>query len=132
MTKKKDTLSILHKHSHTETFPVIIALSKALNFKMWSQDVKKAYIHGHDQTSAVYIKPIKDFGLASNQLIKIWKPLYGLKRSGDAWFQTHSTYLTQTEKIQPTHWGMSVFLNTKEYLDRLKTQIITTHVFRRK
>lgn len=72
----------------------MIALSTALNFKIWLQDVTKAYIRGHDLTRAVYVKATKDFELPEDQLLNLLKPLYRLKESVEAWFQKYRTHIS--------------------------------------
>lgn len=56
---------------------LMVSLTAAINFKIQSQDVTKAYIRGHDLKRAVYVKPTPDFDLPPNHFLKVLKPLYG-------------------------------------------------------
>lgn len=74
----------------------------ALEIKIWSQDVTKAYIQEHELTRAVYVKRTKDFQIPPDQHLIFLKPLYVITESGDYWLRTNKKYLTQTLNIEPT------------------------------
>lgn len=66
------------KTNKYNTIQLMVTLSLALNFKIWSKDVAGAYIQFHDLTRAVYTKPDSDFNLPSNDFLKLLKPISGL------------------------------------------------------
>ena len=89
-----------------------MTLAIILDFHIWSQDVTQSYIQGHDLTRDVYVRPAKEFGLPSNVLLKLEKPLYGLSESGDSWYCRYSTFLKDKMKVTPTDADPSFYFKS--------------------
>lgn len=92
-----DLKNLLVHHStnlRQNSIRVLVAIAAIFGFGLWSQDVSQAYLQSADKLMRdVYVKPTKEFHLASNQLLKILKPLYGISDSGDYWHSTFSNHL---------------------------------------
>ena len=88
---------------------VILTIAASMNFKIWSRDVKQAFIQSEDSLDReLYVKPPKCPDLLSmiNQssgLLLAVKPLYGLSESPGYWWKTfkryHITDLGMTQSV---------------------------------
>lgn len=82
---------------------VLVGLAAAFEFELFSTDVTQAYLQSATPLQReVYIKPGKDFGLGSDKLLKLLRPLYGLADSGDYWGATFSQHITKELGMEPT------------------------------
>jgi Reverse transcriptase (RNA-dependent DNA polymerase) len=89
---------------------LILALTATNSFRIWSQDVKQAYLQSSEKLMRkVYLKPSKSFGLPQNALLELHKTLYGEADSKDYWHNTMSRYLKEDLKMKPCTDEMSLF-----------------------
>ena len=90
----RDRMKALMVHSAAPLQPqsirLLLALAAAHGFKIWSSDVRQAYIQSADPLSReLFItKPVPEFELQPEHCLKLLKPLYGLCDSGDLWHKT--------------------------------------------
>ena len=112
--REKEFLIHTSKTIRYKNIRLILTISAAMNFEVWSQDVTQAYIQGENLSRTVYVRPTPDFELPENSLLKLLKPLYGLSESGDAWFQRYNGYLTKNLKLEQTDGDMSCYYKREE------------------
>lgn len=68
------------QHSTT----MLVGLASLLGFWMFSTDVTQAYLQSAEKLMRdVYVKPSKEFELQPDQVLKLFKPPYGLAEIGD-------------------------------------------------
>ena len=77
---------------------IILALANCLGFKLWSRDVKQAFIQSEDKLNReLYVRPPKKpdtLSLIDQKpgLLQAMKPLYGLSESPTYWWHTFKRY----------------------------------------
>lgn len=73
---------------------IILSLASILGFKLWSRDVKQAFVQSEDKfNSEIYVRPPRKPELLSpiNQpqgMLKALKPLYGIPEAPMYWWHT--------------------------------------------
>ena len=74
---------------------LFLCLSAMFDFKIWSFDVKLAYLQSEGTMPRdVYIKnPAPEFELAPHECFQLLKPLYGLGDAGDLWHSRLQNHL---------------------------------------
>lgn len=98
---------------------ILISLTATYNFKLWSQDITRAYQQSNGKLSReVYIRPTKrnraHFGLQENELLLLLKTLYGLADAGDYWHATFSEHLTEDLQMKRCIGDLSMFYKVEE------------------
>jgi Reverse transcriptase (RNA-dependent DNA polymerase) len=89
---------------------LIMTLAATFGFRIWSQDVKQAYLQSSDNLMRqVFLRPSKEFELPPGKLLKLQKPLYGLADSGDYWYNTMSKHIKDDIGMKSTTGDMSFF-----------------------
>ncbi len=75
---------------------LLIALGLSLNYKLWSRDVKQAFVQSDtDLARELYVRLPKALpllslvGMSDNGVFHAIKPLYGLSESSKYWWQTY-------------------------------------------
>lgn len=58
----------------------------------------------------VYVRPTREIGLSSNQLLRLLQLLYGLSDAGDYWYATFSRHLRNDLCMAPTAGDLSLFI----------------------
>ena len=92
---------------------LIMALAATFGFRIWSQDVKQAYLQSSENLMRqIFLKPSKEFGLPSGKFLKLQKPLYGLADSGDYWYNTMSKHIRDDLEMKSTTGDISLFFKT--------------------
>lgn len=87
------------KHASTQ---LLVALSACFGFRIWSQDVYRAYLqYASELLRGIYLKPGKDFEIEDNTSLKLLRPLYWLSDSGDYWNPTFSDHIKNYLEMQP-------------------------------
>ena len=89
---------------------LLVALAAIHGFRLWTQDVTQAYLQSALKLSRdIYLKAPKEFGLASNELLKLLKPLYGLSDSGDYWHETFKLHLRKDLLMKQTDGDLALW-----------------------
>jgi hypothetical protein len=110
--KDRDKKFLVHNSTtvRQSSTRLLVSLAATLGFRIWSQDVKQAYLQSSEKLMRkVYLKPSKEFGLPQNALLELHKPLYGLADSGDYWHNTMSRHLKEDLKMKPCTGDISMF-----------------------
>ena len=82
---------------------ILVALAAMFDFKIWSTDVKLAYLQAYEPLQRkVYIgEPAVEFDLDEDMALQLLKLLYGLSDSGDLWYKTLDTHKERDLKMIP-------------------------------
>jgi hypothetical protein len=102
--KDRDTNVLVHNSTTVRQIStrLIVSLAATLDFRIWSQDVKQAYLQSSEKLMRkVYLKPSTEFGLPQNALLGLHKPRYGLADSGAYWHNPMSRHLKEDLKMKP-------------------------------
>jgi hypothetical protein len=110
----KDREKSLLEHNSTtvrqSSTRLIMTLAATFGFRIWSQDLKQAYLQSSDNLMRqVFLRPSKEFELPPGKLLKLQKPLYGLADSGDYWYNTMSKHINDDIGMKSTTGDMSFF-----------------------
>ena len=89
---------------------LLVALATALDFDIWSTDVKLAYLQSSKSLERrVFIhNPAPEFELDPHECFELLKPLYGLCDSGDLWHETLQKHLLDDLAMEPTKSDPSI------------------------
>ncbi|GJS73380.1 retrovirus-related pol polyprotein from transposon TNT 1-94 [Tanacetum coccineum] len=83
-----------------EAIRIFLAFATYMNFTVYQMDVKSAFLNGNSKEEVYVQQPL---GLESsefpNHVCKLGKALYGVKQAPRAWYETLSTFLTETYVI---------------------------------
>lgn len=112
--KEKGFIIHISKTVRHKNIKILLTLAATYKLKVKGQDVKQAYIQAHDLARDVYVIPDQRFNLASNIVLKLLKPLYGLTESGDSWFDKFTSFLKGKLGLQSTATDLSFFYHTPE------------------
>lgn len=87
------------------------AIAAIFGFRVWSQDVSKAYLQSADRLMReVYMKPARELHLPEGALRKLLKPLHGHSDSGDYWNVTMVRHLKKYLMMHPKTLELSLFV----------------------
>lgn len=106
---------LLHSSTNIKQSSVrlFVALAAVFGFRIWSQDVSEVYLQCADKLMQdIYLKPTKEFNLSSDQLLKLFKLLYGLSDSGDYWHHTFTAHLNGDLNMTSTTDDLFLFFKT--------------------
>jgi hypothetical protein len=82
---------------------VLLSLSAALSFRIWTEDVTQAFVQSTGCLERdVFVVPPAELGLADDYLLKLLKPLYGLSDAGDYWSRTMYEHHAKALKMTPS------------------------------
>ena len=96
---QKDSLKSYLVHGsqtlHIASIRLLLELASILRFKVWSTDVKLAYLQSSVPLERkIYItKPAPEFRSSSDEALLLLRPLYGLSDSGDIWCITLDNHM---------------------------------------
>ena len=78
-----------------ESIRILLAIASHLNFKLYQMDVKSAFLNRMLQEE-VYVEQPMDFvdSYRPDNVHKLKRALYGLKKAPRAWYDRLTTYLT--------------------------------------
>lgn len=80
----------------------MICQTAVLNgWRIWSTDIKKAYLKGGVLSRTAYLEPMTGLNLPMTKLWRLKKTLYGLCDSGDYWCEDLCSYLKDNMDMQP-------------------------------
>ena len=89
---------------------LLVALAAIHGFRLCTQDVTQAYLQSALKLSRdIYLKAPKEFGLASNELLKLLKPLYGISDSGDYWHERFKLHLRKDLLMKQTDGDLALW-----------------------
>jgi hypothetical protein len=89
---------------------LLVGLAAIFGFGLFSTDVSQAYLQSADKLMRkVYIKPTEEFALDENHVLQLLRPLYGLADSGDYWFRTISSHLSNELSMERTSFDSAFF-----------------------
>lgn len=88
--KLKDFMAHPAQVLQPSSIRLLLALPQFKRFRVWSSDVKHAYIQSESNISRdIYIKKaVPEFELQPKHCLKLLKPFYDLCESGDLWHKT--------------------------------------------
>ena len=120
--------SLFHNNPNVRPHSVrlLIGLASVLGYRLFSTDVTQAYLQSADKLMRdVYLKPLKEFELAPDKMIKLLKALYCLADSGDYWGKTLSEHLRKDIGMKST-LGDEALLSKR--VDKKLTGLCATYV----
>ncbi|XP_026454355.1 uncharacterized protein LOC113355653 [Papaver somniferum] len=80
--------------AHMVTVRTLIVVAAVRQWNLHRMGVKDAFLHGELQEE-VYMQPPPGLPHAPNQVCKLHKPLYGLKKAPRAWFEKFSSAILE-------------------------------------
>lgn len=109
---------------------LILSTSCILNFHMFSHDVTQAYIQSrYKLCKKIYTKPKREdlvlFGLDEGQVLKLFKPFYGICEAGDYWNITTDEYIIKDLRMIRTPRDGALYANK----DKRKIIIVTSSYY---
>lgn len=104
-------ITVARQHS----IKLLIGLASIFNFRLFSTDVTQAYLQSKESLQRnIFVKPPKEFGLQTNELLKLLKPLYGLSESGDYWGRTFRNHMTKELGMKNCITDTALFYKSSE------------------
>lgn len=81
----------------------LLALASSLKLKIYSRDVRQAYLQSNDDFKRqVYIRIPKGYdNIPPHFVLQVLKPLYGLTESGSYWIETYLNFFLLDMKMSP-------------------------------
>ena len=114
--KDKDKDDRVHNSPTIRPVSLRVLLTSAAikRYKIWVTDIIQAFIQSFDIKREVYIIPPKEFGLSTNELFKLVKPLYGLCDAGDYWYITLRALLKDDLRLTNLESDVSFYFRQGE------------------
>ena len=114
--KDKDKDDRVHNSPTIRPVSLRVLLTSAAikRYKIWVADIIQAFIQSFDIKREVYIIPPKEFGLSTNELFKLVKPLYGLCDAGDYWYITLRALLKDDLRLTNLESDVSIYFIKSE------------------
>ena len=113
--RDKNTLVHTATSLRHRSIRIIVALAVILGFKLWTQDVKQAFLQSKQPLAReVYIRPTPEFLLTREKLLKLLKPLYGLPDAGDYWDDTYTDFMKTDQQMVTTTLDLSFFYKLED------------------
>ena len=95
---------------------VLLGLAAAHGFKVWTSDVKLAYLQSSKPLERrVFIhNPAHEFELDPKECFELLRPLYGLCDAGDLWHESLNRHLREDLNLQPTKADPSLYFSFRD------------------
>jgi hypothetical protein len=114
--RDRDKFKLVHNSTTLKqsSIRIITALASILGFRMWSTDIKQAYLQSaEDLKREIYVRP-DVMKLPPDELLQVVKPLYGLADSGDYWHETLTAHHTTKLLMEQSTGDFSFFFRKKD------------------
>ena len=100
-----------------DTTRMLLAIAAVKGWKVHQMDVSVAYLHAHQKDYHIYLRQPKGFEHGNGNLYcRMDKGLYGLKQSGNLWFdEAAGTFITKLGLTQ-SKYDPALFFNRKKQL----------------
>ena len=98
---------------------IIVSVSAIKGFRLFSHDVRQAYLQSEDKlTRKVFLLPkkmdLKYFGLCEEDIFELLKPIYGMTDAGDYWGVTVDRHAKQDLGLVPLLGDPSLYVKRNE------------------
>jgi Reverse transcriptase (RNA-dependent DNA polymerase) len=114
--RDRDRFKLVHNSTTLKqsSIRIITALASILGFRMWSTDIKQAYLQSaEDLKREIYVRP-DVMKLPPYELLQFVKPLYGLEDSGDYWHKTLTAHHITKLLMEQSTGDFSFFFRKKD------------------
>ena len=100
-----------------DTTRTLLAIAAAKGWKVHQADVSVAYLHAHQKDYQIYLRQPKGFEHGDGDLYcRMDKGLYGLKQSGNLWFDEAAGTLVTKLGLTQSKYDPALFFNKEKQL----------------
>lgn len=98
---------------------IIVSVAAVKKFRIFSHDVRQAYFQSSEKlTREVYLQPkerdMEHFGITQDQILKLRRPIYGMKDAGDYWGVTVDAHARKDLQLEPLRGDPSLYIKRNE------------------
>ncbi len=95
---------------------LLLSLTFILGFDFWTADVTQVYVQsGNPLQRDIFIRnPAEDFELKPEECLELIRPLCGLFKSGDLWFETLDNHLREDLSMVPMKTDRALYLKVED------------------